>query len=591
MAKIDKSTENPVDRPVKINFVKRLTKAIQACRVLSESTNKKTDRMLRSYASGFYKGYKYTADYEADPNTTDPHPINMIDRAVGILLPYLVGGNQTMMAEPRYNLEYKPFAHTFQQALNQQIRLMKLAVRTLEPAVLNSLFSMGITKTGTKKAGTLNVEGYLSDYGSPFSEVVDRSNYVYDITAKDREQYEFEGDSYYLPTEVAKELFDKHADMISPDFKMYGEGTRNAGPKTITNPEKVAYNELHEYSEFIDVWLPKEKLMITVLPPHKDYNMILRRVQYDGPESGPYDVLAYKSFPESTIPIPPIYTLMELDAAINTLFSKARNQAERTKKLGVFEAGGEEDARTARDAKDGDFIGLNNVQNTREVTLGGVIPEIYPFLGFSLQQFSEQGGNLNTTGGRTIQAETLGQEELLMANAGRQLNMMSQKVHNFASSIGEKLAYEMWNNPTLQMATITKAAGIVDIPILYDQTEQQGRFTDYELDIQMYSMQRATPEQKFTKMMQLLNGWILPTAQLAAQQGKILNIPEVTKDLSNYIDLDTESWFLSDTPQSQSITGLNAYQPQGAGGGDEALNLNNSIAKQNAQTGKTTAEV
>ena len=229
------------------------------------------------------------------------------------------------------------------------------------------------------------------------------------------------------------------------------------------------------------------------------------------------------------------------------------------------------------------------IVSSAQLTLGGVVPEIYNFLGFSLQQFSEQGGNLNTTGGRTIQADTLGQEELLMANAGRTLNMMSQKVHAFASSIGEKLAWEMWNNPTLQIATIKNAAGIVDIPILYDQTEQQGDFTDYELDIQMYSMQRSTPEQKFTKMMQLLSGWILPTAQMAAQQGKVLNIPEVTKDLSNYIDIETESWFLSDTPQAQSISGMNAYQP--AGGGEQGLNLNNSIAQQNAQSGKTTAEV
>lgn len=557
-----------IDKPVKVNFVERLNKAIHACKILSESANLKTNKMLRTYASGFYKKGEVPED---------KHPMNMIDRAVSITLPYLVGGNQTMKVEPRYNLEYKPFAHTFQQALNQQIRLMKLAGRTLEPAVFNSLFSMGITKTGTKIAGTMEINGQTVSYGEPFCEVVDRANYVFDITAKDREGYEFEGDSYYLPTETAKELFPKFADKIIPDFKLYGES-----PKKITNPDDIAYDELHDYSEFIDLWLPKEGIVITILPFYKNFKKILRRVEYKGPESGPYDVLFYKYFPESTIPIPPIFSLMELDAAINTLYSKARDQAERLKKVGVFEAGGETDAATARDAKDGDFIGLQNVLNAKEITLGGVVPEVYNFLGFSLQQFSEQGGNLNTTGGRTIQADTLGQEEMLMANAGRTLNMMSKKVHNFASSIGEKLAFEMWNNPTLQMATIKRAAGIVDIPILYDQTEQLGRFTDYELDIKMYSMQRSTPENKFNRMMQLLNGWILPTAQMAAQQGKILNVPEITNDLSNYIDVDTESWFFSDTPQRPS---LNAYQPQGQG-----MNLNNELVKENAQQGKTTAE-
>jgi hypothetical protein len=579
-----------VDKPVKANFVERLGHAIQACKVQSEAVNKKSDWMLRAYASGFYKD-KFDEKLVGDKKSgQSPHPINMIDRAVSIMLPYLVGGDQTMTVEPRYNLEYKPFAHTFSQALNQQIRLMKLATRTLEPAVLNSLFSMGIVKTGTKKAGTLNVNGYLSDYGNPFSEVVDRANYVFDITAKDREQYEFEGDSYYLPTAAAKEIFPKFADDITPDFNMYGqENHRNASPKTITNPNEARYDELHEYSEFIDLWLPKEKLIITILPWYKGVNKILRRVQYDGPASGPYDVLTYKNFPESTIPIPPLYTLMELDASINNVYDKSRDQAERAKKIGVFDAGGQEDGETTRDAKDGDFIGINDVSNTKELSLGGVQPDNYQFMAFSLQQFSEQGGNLNTTGGRKIQADTLGQEELLMANAGRSMNMMAQKVHHFASSIGEKLAWEMWNNPTFQMNTIKSAAGIVDIPIMYDQTEQEGDFTDYELDIQMHSMQRDTPQTKYNKMMQMLNGWILPTAQLAAQQGKILNVPEVTKDLSEYIGIKTESWFLSDEPQSAD---LNAYQPNGGGGGgDEGMNMNNSIAQQNASAGKTTAGV
>ena len=570
-----------MDKPRKVNFVEKLTKAITACKLKDETVKAKTDKMYRVYASGFYARASDSSINTGNPS--EEHPINMIDRAVSIQMPYLVGGNQKMVVEPRYNLEYKPFAHTFEQALNQQLRLMKFAIRTMEPAVLNSLFNMGIVKTGTKRDGMYNVGGYLVEAGSPFCEVVDKSNYVYDINAKTREQYEFEGDSYYLPTAEAKELFSKHDDKITPDFKLYGDS-----PKHITNPNDEAYDEIHDYSEFYDLWLPKEGIVITIMPPKKGLYKILRRMEYKGPRTGPYDVLYYKSFPESTVPIPPIFTLMELDAAINALYSKARDQAERLRKLGLYEGGGEEDATRLRDAKDGDFVGINNVQNAKEVKLGGVEPEIYQFLGFSLQQFSEQGGNLNTTGGRTIQADTLGQEEMLMANAGRTLNMMSQKVHAFASSIGEKLAWEMWNNPTLQIATIKKAAGIVDIPIMYDQTEQKGEFTDYELDVKMYSMQRSTPDQKFGKKMQMLNGVVLPLAQIAAAQGKVVNVPAIIKDLSEDSDIETESWFLSDTPQQTGISGMNAYQPNG-GGGD--MNLNNTVAQGNAQQGKTTAGV
>lgn len=564
----------PTENNVKLNFVQRLNKAVMACRQLKKITDDKNHRMLSAYASGYYKEKK----------SKDPHPLNMIDRAVSIWLPFLVGGLPKIIIEPKINIQFKPFAHTFQLALNQWMKEVKFATRTLEPAVLYSLFSQGITKTGTQRADMKMISGYLTETNKPFCEVVDCYNYIFDITAKDREQYEFEGDEYILPTEEARELFPKYADKIKPDFYLYGE----KDPRKISNPDKVPYNELHEYSAFIDLWLPKEDVLITILPPNKDFNRILKTTDFEGSQSGPYDVLGYKHFEGTTIPIPPIYSLMELDAAINRQYHKATNQIDRLKKLGVYESGNERDAQTARDAKDGDLIGISNAQIVKEVTLGGVEAQIYDFLGFSLAQFSEQGGNLAVAGGRKSMSKTLGQEEMLMMNASRTLEKMSQKVHQFASDIAQKLAYEMWVNPTMQIKAKEKIAGIAEIPIIYDQYEQEGEFTDYYLDVEMFSMQRLSPEARFQKMFQLITAWILPTMQIAAQQGKMLNVPEVTKTLSYYLDIDTDGWFLSEQPMQ---TQMNPYQQMSTKtrssdqrfGSSEADNLNNLMQHNNSR--------
>ncbi|MCJ7828718.1 MAG: hypothetical protein MUP81_03135 [Dehalococcoidia bacterium] len=572
-----------IDKP-KVNFVGRLNRAINACQKLTKDTMKKNAKMLRTYASDYY-GKSIVP--------SDPHPMNMIDRAVQTWMPFLVGGMPKITIEPKLNMQLKPFAYTFQIALNQWLKNMKFIQRTLEPVVLDSLFGMGITKTGTKSGDTKSIRGYLAVTGRPYSEKVEQVNHVFDITAMDREQYEFEGDKYILPTEEAKEQFGKFADKITPDFKLYGD----EHPKEITNVNKIPYNELHDYSEFYDVWLPNERVIITLLPPHKGFNRILKTTQYDGPMAGPYDCLFYKPFPGSTIPIPPIYALMELDAAINCLFKKARDQAERLKKVGVGDAGTPEDAETAKNAKDGDMLLLTNPANVKEITLGGVVPEIYQFLGFTKAEFSEQGGNLTTIGGRSPMAKTFGQEEMLQENAGRMLNMMSQKVHYFASNIAEKLAFEMWQNPTLQIAAVKRIAGLAEIPVQYNQLQQEGDFTDYELDIEMWSLQKLTPEAKFQRTFQLLSQWVLPTMQMAAQQGQIPNIPEITKDLSRYLDLNIESWFLTSLPQNVQT---NPYQPMGATpsmkssdqryGASEGDNLNNFLAQRNAKAGTTTKE-
>lgn len=566
-------------KPVRANFVTRHNKAIDACRKLKKTTDEKNAWMLRSYASNYYtKG------------TGKQHPLNMVDRAVSIWMPFLVGGLPKIIVEPKINLQLKPFAYTFQLALNNWLKRVKFAQRTLEPAVMNSLFGMGITKTGTQDADTRKLSGYLTVTGRPYSEIVDDHNYVFDITAKDREQYEFEGDEYILPTEKAKEMFKKHADQIKPDFKLYGD----EHPKEITNPNEVRYDELRDYSAFIDLWIPKEQAIITIFPPIKGYTKILKTTEHKGPESGPYDTLGYSFISGSTIPIPPIFKLMQIDAAINTLFSKARNQAEQLKKIGAYEAGGEKDAETARKAQDGGMYGFTNVQNVKEITLGGVVPEIYEFLGFALAQYSEQAG---VTGlDYRTRGKTLGQEQMLMSNATRTLDMMSQKVHAFASNIASKLAHEMWRNPTMQIAAVKKMAGIADITVLYNQLNQEGEFpTDYDIDVELYSMQRLSPEAKFQKMWQMLTGWVLPTATISAQQGKVLNVPEITKTLSNYMNLDTDSWYLSETPME---TQLNPYQTTGGVksadtrfGSNEGDNANNALQSQMSKVGTSTKEI
>jgi hypothetical protein len=94
----------------KLNYVGRLHKAITACTKFKHGIDKKNVKMLDAYASGYYKN---------EIGISDPHPINLIDRAVSIWLPYLVGGYPKIIISPRINLQFAPFAYVFQMALNQ----------------------------------------------------------------------------------------------------------------------------------------------------------------------------------------------------------------------------------------------------------------------------------------------------------------------------------------------------------------------------------------------------------------------------------------------------------------------------------------
>lgn len=565
-----------------ISFIERLNKAILACKSLKEKTDKQNAKMLRTYVSGYARTIK----------GKDPHPLNMVDRILSIWLPFLIGGLPKIIVRPKLNLQFQPFANTFQIALNQWLKEAKFDKITLEPTVFNSLFSLGITKTGSYIADRRKLAGKPVVLTELFSEAVDLANYVFDVVAMDRQGYEFEGDEYLVPTEIAKEMFGtKNADKIKPDFKLYGD----SHPKNIENPDKINYSELRDYTALVDAWIPREKAIFTLLPPHKVSETILNITEYKTCETGPYDVLGYKYYRGSTLPIPPVYGLMELDAAINTLYAKARNQAERMKKIGVGDAGNEKDAETARDAEDGGFYMFNNAAAIKELTLGGVVPEVWDFLGYSQNQISEQGG---VTGlDYRMRSKTATQEQMLMANASRNLDMMSQTVHLFAGDISRKLAAEMWRNPSKQIAAIKKMPGIAEIVSVYNQLNQKGKILDYEFDIELYSMQQLSADEKFRRLKEIVLGWVLPTAQISAQQGKMPNIPQITKVLSLYanVESEVEGFYLSEQPQN---TQLNPYQQMSGGlvkGGDnrlanEGFNVNNLLAKNQAKAGASTKE-
>jgi len=563
------------------DFMKRLNKAIIFCYRHKNKTDLNNAAMLETYAS-----YYYTEEIKANSGRT-PHPINMIDRAVSIWMPFLCGGTPKFIVKPRYNIEYEPFAYTFQLALNQWLNDMKFAERTLKKVVFDSLFSEGITKTGTQRADTKRLAGYLAVTGKPYCERICRSNYVYDIVAKDREEYEFEGDEYLLPTDEARDMFPEFADKIKPDYKLWSE----TDPRENIEKDKPYYGELTEYSRFIDLWLPKWRDIITILPPHRAFEKILRTVDYKGTTSGPYDVLHHKIFPNYTIPIPPIYGLMELDTAINTLFTKARGQFERLKKFGV--ASNKKDGETGMSAKDGGMYQFDEPNPIKEMTLGGVVPEIWDALSITMNQFAEQSGITGLD--YRSRAKTLGQEEMLLSNAARIANQMSQNGNVLASNLGEKLGEELWQNPTMEIRAIKEREGLYRIPVRYNQLQQRGKFSDYRVSVEMYSMQQLSPGAQFNKLWQILTGFSIPTAPLAAQQGKTLNFDAIRRDLTNYANVNTDSWYLDEMAIGEG--GLNPFQSMGGVrsadtrfGSNEGDNLNNRLQYQSARAGRTTRE-
>jgi hypothetical protein len=577
------------ERDVKTPFPVRIQDAIVSWTQYTEPTRKLRKMMHREYASGWF-----------DNKVGESQPMNLIDRYVNIIAPYLVSQNPKVNIDPKRGLSAsRSFARTLELALEHLFTEIDFSMTTLRPAVINSLFSMGITKTGIMTDSQVELMGYLHDVGQPFCDSIDYDDYIGDFRARNKQEMEIEGNAYCLSMDdlIDSKMF-KNYDCLSTVKEYSQEQTE---PEQIAKKHMIPFEHAHGLRKKVwlhDVWIPDEGIIIT-LPPKGQGTKIMRTVEYDGPEGGPYDLLTYHHFPNSVIPIPPIYNVLNLNNIINRLVTKMKHQAEREKKVMLYELTGAEDAELIRNTPDGFTAGVKNVDAFKEVEFGGVADTNFPFVQFLEQQYSIQGGNLYTIGGRESQAETLGQEQMLQANASKQLQDMVLQVHRFTRNITKKLAWYLWSDPYIQIPVI-KELGEFKLQVEYTPDVREGDFFDYGFDIEPYSMARMSPETRFQRLMQLVGQVVLPTAQIASAQGSQLNVNELVQECARFLDVrNIDRWWITGVPQE---TQMNPYSPEsgrpkdGQGDGrfssndNDGSNMNNMLQHMNRTAGESSSE-
>jgi len=533
--------ENRNQKDVHFKFPVRLQKMVKLWTSLVEEPLRKRHKLLKALASGFY-----------DEGYTRNHTLNLIDRGVSTLVPYLVEGNPKVLVETKIP-RLRPFSFTTQLAMNYFIEKMKLAQNVLIPAALNSMFGMAVVRTSLEWSRNVTLKDETYRIGTPKAILIDDSNYIGDPAAKRIEDFQLEGDIYQLPTEYAKEFFGaKYADYIKSDYELKWD----ISPRDISasRADRKLYS-LREYTTFIDLYLYDEDVVVTIMPEGRKA-VILKTVENEFNDS-PYDKLFYKNFPEQPYPIPPAWNWNDIDTTINILVDKMKEQAEAQKKILMYEGLAEKDAERIRTAANNSVIRVDNIQAVKAEEFGGVSPENYQYVSYIENQFTKQGGTPDVLAGRGAQAPTLGQEQMVYANASRIVNNMVTCFKDFTTSIVKKLAWGFWTDPTVYVPLVKEIPGVATIPVEFANAEEVGDFYDFAFDIIPYSTQRGNPEQKFQKMMMFLTQWILPTMQLSAAQGSSLDINEVNKILAGYLGLDNfNQWYLPAIPSSGDLSGV-----------------------------------
>ncbi len=482
------------------------------------------EKDLQPHREGFqrrtqlYAGHGYgTNDENVDT------PFNCYNLAFKIYQRRLVSGDPQVMVRSR-SLDGRVEAYELSLACEQLFREINLQ-DTLKEVVLQGLLGVGIVKVATTPRELNESLGFLHDAEQPFCDPVLMENFAWDTNAKRWEEIDWCGDRYRLPWKDLQDnpLFKQDVvDTIGQSPSRQDDNLqKNEDTVQSLGTEKVAFREeLRGYVTLWDIWLPREKLMVTLPEGHGDP---LRIQPWTGPENGPYHLLRYDPIPGNIMPVAPGGHLESLARLLNTSIRKLGDQLERQKTnvLITLQGASAGDGATIQDGADGQVLTVQDPNNTTEIRTGGIDQASYAAVQGFREMFSWLGGNIDTIGGLSTKADTLGQERLLAEGGNSLISELEAKTMDFLKGVTTDLAWYIYSDPTGTRKLVKKLEGTkYQTTVNWGPHRRQRDWFLFEFEVDPFSVHARSPSERLQLLMQLMPAALqMSQFQQVLQQG------------------------------------------------------------------------
>lgn len=533
-------------------------------------------RRLEPFRKSRLKALKQYVGMHYSENGSDSIvPLNMIKLATTIYLRHLIARTPRCLVTTK-NTQAKLLAMAMEQWINDQL-VEQQVERTLRLIALDAIFSVGIAKVGLCAGGEIEYGGQTHTYGMPFVDPIDLDDWVHDMNVKRRDQVSFCGNRYRIPLEAAKSNKDFDAKARDELSATYFQRTNEAGDErveTLTHDVSSPTEDFEEFCELWELWLPRDQVIVTIQAnvggslSHR----ALRIQPWAGPKMGPFHWLDFNPVPGQTMPSAPVHDMLDMHDLINRMMIKCGEQGERQKTITAVQGTADQDGNRILEAEDGQMIRIDFPQGTKEMRFGGVDQPNMAFLMQCKELFSYVANNMDAIGGLSPQAQTLGQDQMLTANATKTIQAMQEEMITFTKSVLTSLAWYYWADPLRMYHTNLSVPGHPDISAQVNITPEmrQAAILHTTFDIDPYSLQHPTPSQRVQAISQLCQGFLFPGMQAMASQGVGINWNNLVRKLGKYMnipDLDDIVMFQNPAIAQQAQAGPQPSMPAPPSGG------------------------
>lgn len=476
-------------------------------------------------------------------------PVNLLARYIQVVSRNLISKNPRAMLSTMRQ-EMKPAVDAMQSWINQKF-VDDYFHETLARFVVDAMVSIGIMKVALASPLDSSLEGYNSQVGEPYAEVIDLDDWVCDVGATNYKGMRFCGHRYTVPYEDAVQMgyFDEEERKnLAPDS--YSSYNDEGDEKISTLGRGFQADGSEDYKEMVTLWeiyLPGEKKIVTMAGDSQgipqDGRKPLRVQDWFGPKCGPYHFLGFGLVPGNLMPKAPVMDLIDFHNLINRLWRKTGDQAERQKTNLLLSTTQVDDGGRVTNASDGEPIVCDDPNSAKEQSYGGPSPSVVAYLGTTMEVFNRMAGNLDLLAGGGPQSKTATQDTMLNQNAAAAVaDMQETTVASVARVISAMLEF-WWYHPTQVMTSTKSLPGLPDMDLKRNlhpafsgqKFERRGKFSDLQVRIDPYSMAYRSPQQRLQQLMGIVEKHI-PVFQLLQQSGIMFDWQEYFKLIATYMD-------------------------------------------------------
>jgi hypothetical protein len=523
-------------------------------------------RKKRIEAAKLQAGFHY-----AENGSAKREPVNTIALGASIYARLLAPKAPRAMMST-VDKSFMPTAANFELAVNEIPEEIMLE-NTFRRGVLEALFFMGVFKVGLHTVGTQM--GH--EYGRSFVDLITGDDYFCDMAAKSWETIDYEGNDYWLDYEEVMESswLDKSSagNLKADEYSVIGQEGEQRAENMSSSETPTLYKEKIWCR---DAWLPGENILVTYGVKSEK---VLHVTEWDEELNyGPYYKLGYGEVVGNLLPLPPVALWRDLHELGNEVFRKLGDGAKSQKKVLGF--GGNDDQAVDDFKKAGDGEGVKwTGTEPKELKAGGIDPTSLAFYLQTRDLASYFMGNLDSLGGLGLMAQTVGQEKLLGEAAGAQLRDMADRTVSCMKGVFKALAYYEWTDPIKERTLQKPIPGVEDsIPVEWNRNAKKGKFGQYHLKIDIYSLQDDSPQLLLAKLLAFVERVVVPMAPLIQQGGGTVDAEKIIKAAAKYSGLPPDVIDIVMFPEQ-------AAEPA-AGGGNMSLPMPSNTTRTYNRVGR-----